>query len=70
MGTWKDLLTLSGHTDDVAGVAFSADGRRIASSSGRELIVWDAETGRRIVSVPGPYRSVRSGRTARALLQP
>jgi eukaryotic-like serine/threonine-protein kinase len=56
-GTWKEILVLSGHTDDVASVAMSADSRHIASSSGRELIIWDAETGERQVSVPGSFRS-------------
>jgi WD40 repeat protein/serine/threonine protein kinase len=57
VATWKELISLRGHTDDVSGVAFSPDGKRLASSSGRELMIWDAETGQRITSVPGAYRS-------------
>jgi WD40 repeat protein len=33
---------LSGHTDYVQGVAFSQDGRYLATASWREVIVWDA----------------------------
>ena len=31
-GTGQETLTLKGHTDGVNGVAFSPDGRRIASA--------------------------------------
>jgi WD40 repeat protein len=35
---------LPGHTDDVRGIAFSADRRYLATASWREVIVWDART--------------------------
>jgi WD40 repeat protein/serine/threonine protein kinase len=57
-GTWKDLFSLVGHTDDVSGVAFSPDGTRLASASGRELIIWDATTGRRTRSHSGTDRAL------------
>src|SRR5262249_2228070 len=47
----KDALTLRGHKSPVLAVAFSPDGTRVATGSGREkdaateLRVWDAATG-------------------------
>jgi WD40 repeat protein len=48
----NDLLTLRGHTASVVSVAFSPDGRRLASVSGEwftsgpgEVKLWDANTG-------------------------
>jgi WD40 repeat protein/predicted Ser/Thr protein kinase len=53
-----DLHTLNGHTGAVWNVAFSPDGRRLASSSGAdparpgEVKVWDTLTGREVLSLP------------------
>jgi len=41
-------------------VAYSPDGKRIVSaSSGRTLKVWDAQTGRELISLQGPNEAVR-----------
>jgi WD40 repeat protein len=39
------LLNLTGHPAEVYTVAFSPDGRRLASASNREVIVWDLAAG-------------------------
>jgi dipeptidyl aminopeptidase/acylaminoacyl peptidase len=40
------VLNLTGHASEVYTVAFSPDGKRLASASNREVIVWDLATGK------------------------
>ncbi len=48
-----DLLTLKGHTDMVFSVAYSPDGKHLASASrDRTAKVWDTETGKEVFSLP------------------
>jgi len=54
----SELMELSGHREIVRGIAFSPDGRRIASTDGSwekpapgEVKVWDATSGEQIASI-------------------
>jgi WD40 repeat protein len=50
----SDLLTFRGHTGEVYCVAFSPDGRRLASGGGGGTVkVWDAATGQEVFSPRG-----------------
>jgi WD40 repeat protein/formylglycine-generating enzyme required for sulfatase activity len=55
-------LVLKGHSDNVGNVAFSPDGKRIVSSSNdKTLKVWDAETGKEMLTLKGHSGIVTSG---------
>jgi WD40 repeat protein len=50
----RELRTFSGHSDTVFSVAFSPDGRRLASGSAdRTLRIWDTATGTQLASLSG-----------------
>jgi len=57
----SDLLTLKGHSGPVASVAFSPDGKRLASASKDQTVkVWNAATGQETLTLKGHSTSVLS----------
>jgi tRNA A-37 threonylcarbamoyl transferase component Bud32 len=57
----RKALTLKGHTHPVSGVAFSPDGRRIASGSWDGTVkVWEALTGQQLLTLQGHTGAVIS----------
>jgi WD40 repeat protein len=51
--TGAEVLTVKGHNNMVWNVAFSPDGKRLASAAGGEIKVWDAQTGEELLSFRG-----------------
>lgn len=57
-------LTLKGHTADVQSVAFSQDGKRLASGSeDRTVVVWDVTSGEELLTLRGHTKAVASWHT-------
>ncbi len=52
--TWEIEKTLTGHMRTINGVAFSPDGRRIASATKDQTILWNVATGAPVLTLPAP----------------
>jgi WD40 repeat protein len=53
--TGDELLSLKGHTDRVWNVAFSPNGRQLASAGGGVAKIWDISTGQEALSLVGGF---------------
>ena len=56
----QELLTLKGHSHNVHSVAFSPDGKRIATGSTNGTKVWDAKSGQELLTLKGHSDDVNS----------
>jgi WD40 repeat protein len=58
------LLALRGHTDEIRGVTWSPDGKRLATASDDKTVrVWDAQTGQETLVLQGPIQGHARGVT-------
>jgi WD40 repeat protein len=59
--TGREIFTLRGHTAFVSDLAFSPDGKRIATCGDEKAIkLWDAETGEEVFTLHGHVSGVRA----------
>jgi WD40 repeat protein len=58
----REMLTFRGHDDGVFSVAFSPDGKRLASAShgnrrAEGVKIWDGQTGQEVIQLAGAYQA-------------
>ena len=57
----RNVVTLSGHTDDVNSAVYSPDGRSVLTASDDNTArIWDAESGQELVTLSGHTERVNS----------
>jgi WD40 repeat protein len=56
--TGREVVTYKGNVGQIRSVAFSPDGKRLASKVVGEIKVWDAETGQELHTLPSEWTSV------------
>ena len=55
----QEIFTLKGHTDSINSVAFSPDGKRLATGSSDGTVkIWDAATGQETFTLKGHAEGV------------
>ncbi len=52
IATGREIAFFNGHSQAISSMVFSPDGRRVASASIREVKVWEAATGKQVLSLP------------------
>jgi WD40 repeat protein len=58
--TGREIRTVRGQKGQVEGVAFSPDGKRIASANGKTVTLWDRTTGQELLDLHGHSGNVVS----------
>lgn len=52
----ETIVTDEGHASAITAVTFSPDGKIVASAAGREVILWDAATGKKMYALPAEHK--------------
>ena len=56
--TNASVMILQGASDRVRDIAWNAEGTRLAGADGRQILVWDARTGQRLLTLPAKTSTI------------